>query len=200
MCKAFHCTVLYITLSCVVLCALYSIEYIFCLATFENYAPGSLTPYLPCTHTQTHTCPQSTAFQNQGCQMDLQLGSLMIPVSGLALFDTIAILTLLPIFDGYVYPYFKTKGRSGLTMLDKIGLGFVCMIMAMAVAGLVEMLRQSEKATAGDYTDEAARDNISPCQNLDDYNPFQYQQWDAGEVSYKGRVVSILRGLCIVSV
>jgi len=114
--------------------------------------------------------------------MDLSLGSLMLPVSGLALFDTIAILTLLPIFDGYVYPFFKTKGRNGLTMLDKIGLGFLCMVLAMAVAGLVEMLRLSEKATAGDYMDEAARDNISPCQNVDDYNPFQFQQWDAGEV------------------
>ena len=114
--------------------------------------------------------------------MNLKLGSLMLPVSGLALFDTIAILTLLPIFDRYVYPYFKTKGRSGLTMLDKIGLGFVCMIMAMAVAGLVEMLRQSEKATAGGYMDVSARDNISPCQDVDDYNPYQYQQWEAGEV------------------
>ena len=117
--------------------------------------------------------------------MDLRLGSLMIPVSGLALFDTIAILTLLPIFDGYVYPYFKTRGRSGLTMLDKIGLGFLCMILAMAVAGLVEMLRLGEKATEGGYTDETARDNISPCQNVDDYNPFQYQQWEAGEVIIK---------------
>lgn len=118
--------------------------------------------------------------------MDLNLGSLMIPVSGLALFDTIAILTLLPIFDGYVYPYFKTNGRSGLTMLDKIGLGFVCMILAMAVAGLVEMLRLSERATAGGYMDQAARDNVSPCQNVDDYNPLQYQQWNAGEVGLVG--------------
>ena len=115
--------------------------------------------------------------------MDLRLGSFMVPVSALALFDTIAILTLLPIFDKYVYPYFKTRSRTGLTMLDKIGMGFLCMILAMAVAGLVEKLRMSEKADAGGYDDESARDNISPCQNIDDYNPYQYQQWEAGEVA-----------------
>jgi hypothetical protein len=29
---------------------------------------------------------------------------------------------------------------------------------------------------AGDYYDESARNNITPCQSLDDYNPYQYQQ------------------------
>lgn len=114
--------------------------------------------------------------------MDLSMGSTMIPVSGLALFNTIAILTLLPVFDGYIFPYFKRGGRPGLSMLDKIGLGFLTMMVAMCVAGLVEIFRQGEKASAGDYMDEAARDNISPCQNVDDYNPYQYQEWEAGEV------------------
>lgn len=124
----------------------------------------------------------STAFQNQGCQMDLNLGGVvMIPVSGLALFNTIAILALLPVFDQYIYPYFKSRRKGGLSMLDKIGLGFWCMILAMTVAGLVEMARRDDKATPGGYLDETARDNISPCQNVDDYNPFQYQQWEAGE-------------------
>lgn len=30
---------------------------------------------------------------------------------------------------------------------------------------------------SGDYYDKSARDNISPCQNIDDYNPYNYQDW-----------------------
>lgn len=63
----------------------------------------------------------STAFQNQGCQMDLSIGSTLIPVSALNCFDTISILILVPIFDGYIYPYMKAKGQP-LTMLQKIGI------------------------------------------------------------------------------
>lgn len=30
--------------------------------------------------------------------------------------------------------------------------------------------------TAGGYDDETARNNITPCQDVDDYNPYIYQQ------------------------
>ena len=62
----------------------------------------------------------STAFQNQGCQMDLNLGGSQLPVSALNCFDTLAILALVPVFDGVIYPYFKKIGYP-LTMLRKIG-------------------------------------------------------------------------------
>jgi hypothetical protein len=62
----------------------------------------------------------STAFQNQGCQMNLLVGSLEIPVSALNIFDNISILMLVPVFDGYVYPKLKEKGYP-LTMLVKMG-------------------------------------------------------------------------------
>lgn len=123
----------------------------------------------------------STAFQNQGCQMDLQVGPVKIPVSALSLFDTIAILMLVPIFDGYMYPWMKRKGYK-VTMLDKMGWGFLFAMMAMVVAGLIEIYRLKEKREAGDYWDSAARDNISPCQSIDNYNPKEYQKWEAGKV------------------
>ncbi len=63
----------------------------------------------------------TTAFQNQGCQMDLTLSDgFQIPVSALNCFDTISILILVPIFDGYIYPWLKEKGYP-LSMLQKIG-------------------------------------------------------------------------------
>ena len=123
----------------------------------------------------------STAFQNQACQMNLNIGPIKIPVSALNLFDTIAILMLVPIFDGYLYPWLNSRGRK-VTMLDKMGWGFLFAMLAMVVAGLIELYRLREKREGGDYYDTSARDNISPCQNLDDYNPKEYQKWDAGKV------------------
>lgn len=123
----------------------------------------------------------STGFQNQGCQMNLSLGSINIPVSALNLFNTIAILGLVPVFDSYIYPALKAKGY-GLSILDKIQWGFFFAALAMVVAGLVEVYRLENKATAGDYYDNDAKDNISPCQDIDNYSPYEYQKWYAGEV------------------
>lgn len=118
----------------------------------------------------------STAFQNQGCQMQLN----GVPISMLNIFDTIAILALLPIFDRVVYPYFAKIGRP-LTMLQKIGAGFVFAAVAMLVAALVEEERIKYTPAAGDYYDVNARNNITPCQSIDNFNPYNYQLWFAGD-------------------
>ena len=59
-------------------------------------------------------------------------------------------------------------------------------MVAMVIAALVEMYRLDEKRTAGNYYDKSARDNITPCQSIDDYNPHQYQNWQSGYVSEYG--------------
>ena len=46
-----------------------------------------------------------TAFQIQGCQMDLNLSSFQLPVSAMNIFNNIAILTLVPLFDQVSYCY-----------------------------------------------------------------------------------------------
>ena len=120
----------------------------------------------------------STAFQNQACQMNLYFNSnktgMQVPVSALNSFDTIAIIILVPIFDKFVYPYFKRKGYP-LTMLIKIGLGFAFALLAMIIAAIIEVARLDLAPTPGNYYDVSARDNITPCQSLDDYNPYRYQ-------------------------
>ena len=116
--------------------------------------------------------------------MDLSMGETMVPVSALNLFDTIAILSLVPVFDGYLYPALKRRGFA-LTMLQKIGAGFVFAGLAMLLAAFIEVYRLSERPDAGNYYDLSARDNITPCQSIDDYNPYQYQNWQSGYVSHR---------------
>mmetsp|Transcript_53490 Transcript_53490/g.93341 ORF Transcript_53490/g.93341 Transcript_53490/m.93341 type:complete len:657 (-) Transcript_53490:348-2318(-) len=121
----------------------------------------------------------STAFQNQGCQMNLELAGAEIPVSALSCFDTLAILALVPVFDQVIYPYCKKAGYP-LSMLQKIGWGFALALLAMMVAAFVEMYRLAHAPTPGGYDDVSARDNITPCQNIDDFNPYNYQDWAKG--------------------
>ena len=122
----------------------------------------------------------NTAFQNQGCQMDLQMGDgAEVPISALTVFNCAAILIFVPLFDGYVYPKLKSLGY-GCTMLQKIGFGLFVTSLAMIVAAIVEEARLATAPSPGNYYDDSARDNITPCQNIDDYNPYDYQKWLAG--------------------
>ena len=121
-----------------------------------------------------------TAFQIQGCQMNVSLGSFQLPVSAMNIFNNVAILILVPVFEKYLYPYLKNKGREP-TMLQKIGVGFLFATAAMVAAGILEIVRLQQVPAAGNYYDENARDNISPCHDIDDYNPYQYQAWYEGE-------------------
>eukprot|EP00981_Chlorochromonas_danica_P006086 scaffold1282_cov195-Ochromonas_danica.AAC.5 len=124
----------------------------------------------------------NTAFQNQGCQMDLSFGDLQIPVALLNCFNTLAILLLIPIFDQYLYVYLKNKGCE-LSMLQKIGWGFFCALLGVVIAGGVEIGRKAYSPPAGNYYDTSARDNITPCQSIDDFNPYNYQSWSSNSTS-----------------
>ena len=128
----------------------------------------------------------STTFQNQGCQMNLDLGKTRIPVSALNMFDTIAILLLIPLFDFKIYPFFKRIGYP-MSMLFKIGLGFVFAALSMLVAAFVEISRKKNSPEDVLYINATLDElnNVSPCQNKDDYNPYMYQQWFANQNNLK---------------
>jgi dipeptide/tripeptide permease len=59
------------------------------------------------THKLRHPSPQILIVIQQ---MDLSLGQSRIAVSTLNLFDTLAILLLIPVFDRAVYPALKRRG------------------------------------------------------------------------------------------
>jgi dipeptide/tripeptide permease len=111
--------------------------------------------------------------------MDLDLGNFQLPVSAMNIFNNVTILALVPFLDQVVYPFFKARGYVP-QMLPKIGFGFILAFCAMLVAALIEMYRLQEAPDAADWYDEAARDNISPCRDIDNYDPYKYQSWFAG--------------------
>ncbi|CAM9302016.1 unnamed protein product [Ectocarpus sp. 6 AP-2014] len=110
-----------------------------------------------------------TAFQNQGCQMDLSVLGFDIPVSTLNMFDTLAVLLLIPVVDGVVYPWLRRTGCEP-TMLRKIGSGLLFAGAAVLVAGAVEVVRRNHV----DHGDGAV---LSPCRKARDYDPEQFQEY-----------------------
>lgn len=120
-----------------------------------------------------------TAFQIQGCQMQVDLGGFELPISAMNMFNNIAILILVPYADQIFYPWLKRKGYN-LTMLHKIALGFSFAALAMLISALVEYARMEYAPSPAGYESQNARDNISHCRDIDDFNPYLYQQWYAG--------------------
>lgn len=119
-----------------------------------------------------------TAFQLQGCQMDSTLGTFQLPISAMNMFNNVSILMLVPLFDQVLYPYLNKKNVE-FTMLKKIGVGFGFACAAMAMAALIEVFRLKMSPSDGYYDD--AKDNISPCQDIYNFDPYKYQKWYAGD-------------------
>ena len=123
----------------------------------------------------------STAFQNQACQMNLSLGSgVNVPASALNVFDSLIIILLVPLFDRYGYSAVERWKGTPFTKLQKLGCGFILALLSMIVAAVIEQARYENRREPGGYTDDSARSHISPCHDIDDYDPYQYQRSLAG--------------------
>ena len=55
----------------------------------------------------------------------------------------------------------------------------------MVAAAFLELYRLHHAPAPGNYFDLAARNNISPCQNIDNFNPYLYSDWYAGLTNTK---------------
>ena len=88
----------------------------------------------------------STLFYAQGCQMDIRVGRFEIPIATLGLFDVIPILVLVPLFDRVLIPCLRRRGLR-VTMLQRMGAGFVFAAASMACAGVVEAVRKSSRVS-----------------------------------------------------
>ncbi|KAK8661935.1 hypothetical protein V6N13_091523 [Hibiscus sabdariffa] len=86
----------------------------------------------------------NTLFVKQGTTMDRSLGSsFQIPAASLGSFVTFSMLVSVPLYDRYFVPFMRqrTGNPRGITLLQRLGTGFVIQIIAIAIAYVVEVQR-----------------------------------------------------------
>ncbi|MFS8018245.1 putative proton-dependent oligopeptide transporter family [Helianthus anomalus] len=82
----------------------------------------------------------NTLFVKQGTTLDRHLGStFQLPAASLGSFVTLSMLISVPMYDRYFVPLMRkrTKNPRGITMLQRLGIGFSIQILAIAMAYLV---------------------------------------------------------------
>ncbi|MQM13913.1 hypothetical protein Taro_046842, partial [Colocasia esculenta] len=87
----------------------------------------------------------------QAASMNTKLGSLTVPPASLPIFPVVFIMVLAPLYDHIIVPFARkvTHTESGITHLQRIGIGLLLSVVAMAVAALVEVKRKNVATRAG---------------------------------------------------
>ncbi|KAM1183249.1 protein NRT1/ PTR FAMILY 5.1-like [Malus sylvestris] len=86
----------------------------------------------------------NTLFVKQGTTLDRSLGGqFQIPAASLGSFVTLSMLLSVPLYDRYFVPLVRarTKNPRGITLLQRLGIGFLIQVIAIAVAYAVEVKR-----------------------------------------------------------
>ncbi|KAE9595583.1 putative proton-dependent oligopeptide transporter family, major facilitator superfamily [Lupinus albus] len=109
-------------------------------------------PIFACTIILNCCLAQLVTFSvQQAATMNTKLGALKIPPASLPVFPVIFIMILAPIYDLIIIPYARkaTKSDTGITHLQRIGIGLVLSIVAMAIAAIVEVKRKKVAIHSG---------------------------------------------------
>ncbi|KAL8539344.1 hypothetical protein ACS0TY_001100 [Phlomoides rotata] len=86
----------------------------------------------------------NTLFVKQGTTLDRHVGpNFQIPAASLGSFFTLSMLISIPMYDRYFVPFMqrKTGNPRGITLLQRLGIGFLIQILAIAIACAVEVKR-----------------------------------------------------------
>ncbi|XP_047321069.1 protein NRT1/ PTR FAMILY 4.6-like [Impatiens glandulifera] len=87
----------------------------------------------------------STLSVQQAATMDTKLGSFKVPPASLPVFPTVFIMIQAPTYDYFIVPFARklTKSETGITHLQRIGVGLFLSIVSMTIAALVETKRRT---------------------------------------------------------
>ncbi|GKV07984.1 hypothetical protein SLEP1_g19678 [Rubroshorea leprosula] len=137
--------------------------------TQSDYIRGSLSPWRLCTVTQveelktiirllpiwatgiifaTVYSQMGSLFVLQGERMDTHVGksTFSIPAASLSIFDTLSVIFWIPVYDRIIVPVARkfTGHKSGITQLQRIGIGLFISIFSMVAAAILELVRLRE--------------------------------------------------------
>ncbi|KAI3866013.1 hypothetical protein MKX03_019538 [Papaver bracteatum] len=82
----------------------------------------------------------------QGIIMDLHLGSFVVPAPSIPVIPLVFMSILIPLYQFIFVPFARkiTKHPSGITQLQRVGVGLVLSAVSMAVAAVVEVKRRNQ--------------------------------------------------------
>lgn len=85
----------------------------------------------------------STLFTKQGSTLDRRIGRIQVPPAALQSFIGISIVIFVPVYDRVIVPMARRFSGlpSGITVLQRIGIGMLISTMSMVIAALVEIKR-----------------------------------------------------------
>lgn len=134
-------------------------------AVAEGLKDGGVSPWRLCTVTQveevkmllrffpiwvstivvwTALSQMETFSVEEGSTMDHTMGPhFKFPPASLSVFELVNVLLILPLYDRFLVPFLRrfTGHPQGITQLQRIGTGIVFSILAMVIAGFVEVKR-----------------------------------------------------------
>ncbi|KAH7571234.1 hypothetical protein JRO89_XS04G0003700 [Xanthoceras sorbifolium] len=108
---------------------------------------GRMLPILASTVLVNTCLAQLQTFSiQQGSVMDTRLGSFKVPAPSIPVIPVLFTSILLPIYELFFVPLARkiTKHPSGITQLQRVGVGLVLSAISMAVAGFVEVKRKNQ--------------------------------------------------------
>ncbi|KAK1570470.1 hypothetical protein Q3G72_002428 [Acer saccharum] len=82
----------------------------------------------------------------QGNFMDRKLGSIKVPAASIPVIPLFFMSILVPLYEMFFVPFARkiTKHPSGITQLQRVGVGLVLSAISMAVAGFIEVKRRNQ--------------------------------------------------------
>ncbi|KAL4352968.1 hypothetical protein GQ457_06G021870 [Hibiscus cannabinus] len=82
----------------------------------------------------------------QGNIMDRKLGKLEVPAASIPIIPLVFMSILIPIYELFFVPFARkiTHHPSGITQLQRVGVGLVLSAISMAIAGIVEVKRRDQ--------------------------------------------------------
>ncbi|WOG99541.1 hypothetical protein DCAR_0518894 [Daucus carota subsp. sativus] len=122
------------------LCSVQKVEEVKCIVRVLPIWFAGTIYYIALT--QQHTYGVFQALQSD---RRFGIGTFEIPAASYTVFQMLCLTIWIPIYDRLIVPVLRriTKKESGITILQKIGIGLVISVFAMLLSGLVEKQRRT---------------------------------------------------------